>query len=292
MLLIQQPIEELKIPPEVTVGNRKRYSTCTAIAWIDDTKFVTASFNSRKIYLIKVNEDGSHETLDVYKSPYNPDLMDYKDGVIATSDYPFSSPDGHTTIFNIVNDKIVYKKSITLPSTKAHGCKIVDKNTVIITSNSDFNRGCLYIDIDKGKVTHNLSDMKHYPKDVHIEGDRMVVVCAASLPQIGQTTVIRESILYLFDVKTLKRLDEVVFHGQTDSLTMEGHHVFVTIQGDDTVAGFTLMDDKLTYIGRAGGFNFPHGIDALNGKIAVTNYGDNTIRIFTKDELLQKIQAS
>lgn len=291
MLVIQQPLNELTIAPEVTVGNRKRFSTATAVAWINDGLLVSAAFNSRKIYLIKLEEDGSYQTLDSLKFSYNPDLMDYKNGVIATSDYPFSDPHGHTSIFNIVDNKIVHRKSITIPNTKSHGCKILDDNTVIITSNSDHNKGCMFIDIETGKVKKLFTDMKHYPKDVHIQGNRMVVVCAASLPQIGQTTVIRESILYLFELDTLKKLDEVTFHGQTDSLTMENNHVFVTIQGDDTVAGFTLIDDKLTYIGRAGGFNFPHGIDAYNGKVAVTNYGDNTIRIFTTSELLDKIVA-
>lgn len=291
MLTIQQPLNELSIPPEVTVGNRKRYSTSTGVAWIDDNKFITAAFNSRKIYLIQLSDNG-FTTLDVYKAPYNPDLLDYKNGMLATSDYPFSDRDGHTSIFNIVDDKIIYRKSINLPNTKAHGCKILDENTVIITSNSDHNKGCLFIDVEKGAVIKNFTEMQHYPKDVHIDGDRMMVVCAKSLPQIGKTTVIGESILYLFNLKTFEKLDEIVFHGQTDSITMEGSHVFITIQGDDTVAGFTLIDDKLSYIGRAGGFNFPHGIDAYNGKVAVTNYGDNTIRIFTTSELLEKIVAS
>ena len=144
MLLIQQPTKELSIPPEVTVGNRKRYSTATAVAWIDDNKLVSAAFNSRKIYLIELKDDGEHQILDVITTPYNPDLMDYRNGVIATSDYPFSDRDGHTSIFDVVNDKIVYRKSITLPNTKAHGCKLLDDNTVIITSNSDHNKGCLF----------------------------------------------------------------------------------------------------------------------------------------------------
>ena len=292
MFRIEMPRNELNIPPEVTIGNRKRYSTATAVAWIDDNKLVSAAFNSRKIYLIELKDDGEHQILDSIKAPYNPDLLDYKNGVIATSDYPFSDPHGHTSIFDVVDDKLVYRKSITLPNTKAHGCEIVDENTVIITSNSDFNKGCLFVDINKGTVKHNFTNIDHYPKDAYIKDDRLLVLCAKSLPQIGQTTVIGESVLYLFNLSTLERLDEVRFHGQTDSLTMDGNDVFITIQGDDTVAHCTLIDDKLSYIGRAGGFNFPHGIDALNRRIVVTNYGDNTLRIFTKDELLQKTQAS
>jgi hypothetical protein len=292
MFLIEMPRNELTIAPEVTIGNRKRYSTATAVAWINDNKLVAAAFNSRKVYLIELTEDGGSRILDVVKAPYNPDLMDYKDGVIVTSDYPFSDPHGHSSVFDLIDDKLVYRKSVTFPNTKSHGCEIVDDNTVIITSNSDFNKGCLFVDINKGVVKHNLTNMDHYPKDAYIKDDRLLVVCAKSLPQIGQTTVIGESVLYLFDVATLTRLDEVRFHGQTDSLTMDGDDILITIQGDDTVAHCTLVDDKLKYIGRIGGFNFPHGIDALNGRIAITNYGDNTIRIFTKDELLQSLQAS
>jgi len=285
MLLIQQPIEELKIAPEVTVGNRKRYSTATAVAWINDNKLVSAAFNSRNIYLIELKDDGTSQILDVIKAPYNPDLMDYKNGMIVTSDYPYSDQHGHASIFDVVDDKIVYRKSITLPNTKSHGCEIVDDNTVIITSNSDHNKGCLFVDINKGIVKSTLTNMDHYSKDAYIKDDRLLVICAKSLPQIGQTTVIGESVLYLFDLSTLSRISEVRFHGQTDSLTMDGNDVFITIQGDDTVAHCTLMDDVLSYFGRTGGFNFPHGIDALNGKVAVTNYGDNTIRIYNKEEL-------
>ena len=59
MLNIQQPIEELSIPPLVTVGNRDRYSTATAVAFINDNLLVSAAFNSKKIYLIKLLPEGT-----------------------------------------------------------------------------------------------------------------------------------------------------------------------------------------------------------------------------------------
>jgi len=286
MIKIQQPIEELKIAPEVTVGNRTRYSTATAVSFINENLLVSAAFNSKKIYLIELLEDGTHKILDVVKAKNNPDLLDYKDGVILTSDYPFMQPNGHASLYDVVDNKIVFRKQIVLPNTKAHGAEIVDDKTIIITSNSDHNRGVMFIDIESHQVTKNLNDFKHYPKDVFIQGNRMLVVCAESLPQIGKTTVIKESILYLFDLNTLEKLGEVSFHGQTDSLTLSGEDGFITIQGDDTVLHFKLIDDKLSIVKRIGGFNFPHGIDSIGNKVAVTNYGDNTIRIFTIEELI------
>jgi hypothetical protein len=285
MLKIEMPRKELTIPPLVTVGNRNRYSTATAVAFINENLFVSAAFNSKRIYLIEILPDGSHNILDEVRTKHHPDLMDYKDGMILTSDYPYMEPDGHASIYELVDNKIVFKKEIKIVNTKSHGCDIINKDTIIITSNSDHNRGCMFIDVKTGKITKNFNKMQHYPKDVYVSGNRMFVVCAESLPQIGKTTVIKESILYLFDLTTLERLDEVKFHGQTDSLTMLGNDGFITVQGDDTVVHYKVDNDKLSIVKRIGGFNFPHGIDAIGDKLIVTNYGDNTIRVFNLEEL-------
>lgn len=278
------PRKELSIAPEVTVGDRKRYSTATAVAFINENLLVSAAFNSKKLYLIELTENG-HNILQEVKTNHHPDLMKYKDGMILTSDYPYMEPNGHASIYNLVDGKIVFDWEIALINTKAHGCEIVDKDHIIITSNSDHNRGILFINTSNGIIEKNFNDIKHYPKDVCIVGDYLFTVCAASLPQIGKTTVIKESILYVFDKNTLEKIDEITFHGQTDSLVVNGEDGFITIQGDDTVLHFTFINNKLSIVKRIGGFSFPHGISSLENKIAVTNYGDNTIRIFTIDEL-------
>ena len=284
MLRIEMPRKELTIAPEVTIGNRTRFSTATAVAFINENLLVSAAFNSKKIYLIELTENG-HNILQEVKANHSPDLMKYKDGMILTSDYPYMEPNGHASIYNFVNGKIVFKKEIPLINTKAHGCEIIDASTIIITSNSDHNRGILFINADSGEIRKNFNDFKHYPKDVCIVEDLLFAVTSKSLPQIGQTTVIGESILHVFNKNTLEKIDEVTFHGQTDSIVVNGEDGFITIQGDDTVLHFKFVDNKLSIVKRIDGFNFPHGIDCKNGKIAITNYGDNTIRIFTIDEL-------
>jgi hypothetical protein len=285
MLKIEMPRKELTILPLVTIGNRDRYSCATAVAFINENLFVSAAFNSKRIYLIELLPDGSYNILDEVRTNHHPDLMDYKDGIILTSDYPYMEPNGHASIYKLIDNKIVFQKEIKIVNTKSHGCEIINKDTIIITSNSDHNRGCMFIDVEKEKITKNFNMIQHYPKDVFISGNRLFVVCSESLPQIGKTTVIKESILYLFDLTTLEKLDEVKFHGQTDSLTMSGNDGFITVQGDDTVVHYTVDNDKLSIVKRIGGFNFPHGIGAIADKIAITNYGDNTIRIFTLEEL-------
>jgi hypothetical protein len=284
MLKIEMPRKELTIAPEVTVGNRTRYSTATAVAFINENLFVSAAFNSRKLYLVEITSEG-HNILQEVKTKHSPDLMKYKDGVIITSDYPYLEPNGHASLYDFVDGRIVFRKDIPVVNTKVHGCEIVDKDTVIITSNSDHNRGIIFLNVANGAIKQNFNNIKHYPKDVCIVGDVLFTVCAESLPQIGKTTVIKESILYAFNKNTFEKIDEIMFHGQTDSIVVNGEDGFVTIQGDDTVLHFKFVDNKLSIVKRIGGFSFPHGVDYKNNKVAVTNYGDNTIRIFDVDEL-------
>lgn len=282
MITIEMPRKELQIPPEVTIGNRNRYSTATAVAFINENLLVSAAFNSKTIYLIKLTETG-HEILQTVKTRHNPDLMKYKDGVIVTSDYPYMEPNGHASIYDLVDNKIVFRREIPLVNTKAHGCEIVDKDTIIITSNSDHNRGILFLNVANDAnvgVKKHFNNFLHYPKDVCILGDVLFIVTSESLPQIGKTTVIKESILYAFDKNTFEKIDEITFHGQTDSIVIGGEDGYITIQGDDTVLHFKFIDNKLSIVKRIEGFNFPHGIALYGNKLAVTNYGDNTIRIF------------
>jgi hypothetical protein len=34
------------------------------------------------------------------------------------------------------------------------------------------------------------------------------------------------------------------------------------------------------------GFNFPHGISSFGNKVAITNYGDNSVDIYDLEELI------
>ena len=52
------PRIELTIAPEVTIGNRSRFSTATAVAFINENLLLSAAFNNRKLYLIELTENG------------------------------------------------------------------------------------------------------------------------------------------------------------------------------------------------------------------------------------------
>lgn len=90
-------------------------------------------------------------------------------------------------------------------------------------------------------------------------GDVLFIVTSESLPQIGKTTVIKKSIIYAFDKNTFEKIDEITFHGQTDSIVIDGEDGYVTIQGDDTVLHFKFINNKLSIVKRIEGFNFLMG---------------------------------
>ncbi len=279
------PICELILPPKVFCGSRERYSTATAIAFITEKLFITAAFNSKNIYLIQIQDDGSFKTLDTIKAYHHPDIADYKDGVLVLSGYPHNEPSGWAMVYDIVDNKIIHRKDIRLPLTKAHGVEIIDQYGVIITSNSENSRGLMFINIDEGKLLQNFNNFDYYPKDCLIRDNRLLILTSQSLPEVGKSVIIKESVLYLFTLDTLQKVDELRFQGQTDSLTLLGENGFITLQGSDTLLHFTRIQDKLSFIKTIPGFSFPHGIDSISNTVGVTNYGDNSIRIFQLEEL-------
>src|SRR6476620_1892917 len=121
MIKLQQPICELSMPPKVFCGQRERYSTATAIAFITEKLFITAAFNSKNIYLIEIQEDNTFKTLDIVKANHHPDIASYKDGILALSGYPHNEPNGWAMIYEIINNKILHVKDIKLHNTKDHG---------------------------------------------------------------------------------------------------------------------------------------------------------------------------
>lgn len=282
------PEYELSIPPLVTVGNRTRYSTSTAVAFINDNLLVSAVFNNKKLYLIRLLENGGHSIIDEIDTRHCPDIMKYKNGMILTSDFPHGEPHGHASIYDIVDEKISYRKEIRYERNRVHGCEIIDSSNFIITSNPS-NRetdiGIMFTNIEseKSKIYTN---MIPYAKDVALTDSRVIVVCAKSLPALNNSVEIKESMLYLFDRNTMEEIDTITFEGQTDSITINDDNIFITVQSDDCLVHVKLIEDKLSFIKRIDGFNFPHGISSLNNRVAVTNYGDNSIRIFELEELL------
>lgn len=279
------PEYELKMNPKVFCGTRERYSAATDVEFIDDNLLASIAFNSRTLYQIALLPNGLYQIIDQQKVKNAPDTMDYKNGLLVTADFPYQTPHGYASVYEYEHGKFRLKKELQISNTKSHGSTILDNRTIIITSNSDHNRGLLFIDIIDNKITR-FDNLRFYPKDTCIHDGKLFVTCSASLPFIGKEVKVLSSILYAFDLATMEKIDELPFHGQTDSIAFDGEDGFITLQSEDSLLHFKFENNKLGFVKFIGGFSFPHGIDIHNGKVAVTNYGDNTIRVFDKPELI------
>jgi hypothetical protein len=69
------------------------------------------------------------------------------------------------------------------------------------------------------------------------------------------------------------------FIGMPDALAMEGNRAYVTVQDRNCVEVFDFDGERFKQHATIEGFNFPHGCDVLDGFLAVSNYGDNTITL-------------
>lgn len=273
------PYSDLSKFAKVYAGERERWATATACCFIDNKIIIIAEFLNKKLYLIDISDELIiKHTID---TNYYPDLMDYKDGLIATSCRIDSEQQGAISLYEINDNKINFLKNIMFDDLRQlHGVRIIDKNTCIITCTMDGNeRGIFFLDINTEKTTQRFNDFKYYPKDIFLTDNRIFIISSSSRPSALGKVKITDSILYLYSYPELNKIDELQFYGQTDSLCFENEDGFITLQGQDSLLHFQLKNDKLTNKGEIKGFNFPHGCALKNKKLLVTNYGDNSIDI-------------
>lgn len=267
----------------VYAGNRQRYSTATATMFVNETTILVASFLKQTIYLIELTED-SYKIIDSIEIYGNPDLIDYKDGLIVTANFPALACPASLTIMSLNNNKIKLKKNINLPELAPHGVRIIDEKNYVVAS-SDRKNGVFFVNYDTG-ITREFKDFNYNPKDIFILENRLLISSSLSKPSGSDSVVEKDSILYLFDFPDLNKLDELSFFGQTDAIGINGRHGFIALQAQDSLLHFTLENDKLSFIKTIGGFDFPHGVASYNNKVIVTNYGNNSFDVLNLNDLV------
>lgn len=270
----------------IYAGKRKRYATATSVSFVNDNLLICASFLNKEIYLFDIK---LKEIIYKIKSNYYIDLLDYKNNLIVTANLRYKDSPTSVSLFtvDIENKKIIFIKDIILnPSCiEVHGVRIIDKNTIIITCTNDENRGILFYDIKNCKEIKRFNSFKYKPKDIFIDESKNLLYILTTVTSPGFIKFkVKESYICVYEYTTLKLIDQICFIGQTDCLTILEKdfttHGFVTLQDDDSLYHFKFEKNKLEFIDKIYGFNFPHGIASMKNTIAVSNYGDNSIQLF------------
>jgi hypothetical protein len=268
---------------KVWVGNRDRWATATAVNFVDDNLILVATFLEKKIRLIDISN--GFEVIFEIGTKYYPDLMDYKDGIILTSERTSGEKFGSIGQYYLKFNKILYYQNIDFKDHKQiHGVRL-SNNNAWFTETHD-KRGIHSLNLEK-----SFNKFEYYPKDVYfIRQDRILVCSSNTRPQAGGKFTIGESYLYLFSYPDFKEIDKFKFKGQTDCICYENENGFITLQGSDSLQHFTLKDDKLENKGEIKkDFDFPHGCAIRNDTVCITNYGDNSLNVYNINELINNV---
>jgi hypothetical protein len=265
-------------------GKEQRKATATDVIYISENRLIASSLLGKKLYLVNVDGEDLNIIDEISTDGYI-DLMDYKDEMIVASNASGDGLEGSVSIFKIINDKITPIKTIyTSKKVRFHGCLIIDDKNVIIGSNDERTPGLYFLNIETEEFYNTIKfDLR--VKDLCFNDDKLLVVASKTSPGGGKVNV-TDSILYLYDFKSMKLLNKLVFKGQCDALCMVGNDGFIALQCEHSLVHFKLQDSNLEYIKLIGGFNFPHGVETKFGKVLVTNYGDNSIDILPLSDLI------
>lgn len=261
---------------KVYVGDQCRYATATACACIGKERLITAQFLNKTLYIHNVNDD--YKIKSSQKIDYYPDLIDYKDGICISANFPtLGIKNGSLIVYRIEEESIEFVKHIDLGSKKTHGCRIIDSQRALVTSTAE-NKCIAYVNLENGRVISEFADFEYFPKDIYLVDDDIYISSSESRPARSPVKILRSK-LYIYSKDFKHKKAELDFYGQTDALAISGNDIFITLQGQHTVAHFKREKDSLEYVGDISGYSFPHGISSDGVSLYVTNYGDNTVDV-------------
>ena len=284
---------------EMYIKDKKRLATVTSIVFLDDKHFVAASLAGAKLYLYHI---------DYHKNEYQllsecdtiasddltiTDLIDYdgKDTLVVSN-----FRDGSQYLYKINDNKIKHYKY--LPKTcdfyqTCHGIKFypIDKNIICATGNRKFVVN--FIDTIINEIIYQISYEDGYnPKDMAFINQNRILVLYTNSKVLGHTVDDEyTSRIVLFEInidqkfhKILDKCDIPNSHG--DCIIYHKGFGFSTNQLANEVNIVYVKDDKVENYKTLYDYDMPHGVavEEKNNLLAVTNYGDNTIRIMEMPE--------
>lgn len=267
-------------------GTETRLATATSVSFVNYNKILVPSLLGKMLYLIDITNNEFKIINQLYTGVYS-DLIDYRNGIIISANaLSPNHPDGIVSVYSLINDNISFIKDFKIKDKlRIHGCRFLDDSNILVASNDKNDSGLYFLNINNGQITKYVKfDLK--VKDVYILDDKLFVVTSESAPTKKDKYIDKNSILYLYKLSTMEKLDELVFEGQADSICVINNNGLVTVQGKHSLFQFEVVFDKLINKKYISGFNFPHGISYMNDRVIVTNYGDNSIDIYDMEELI------
>lgn len=284
-------------PHLATVKDRVRSSGLTSVRFIDDELLVAADFASKKAYLVRIfgaemTIVDAHDTILADGTAVETDLIDYRDGEFIVSNFY----QGTFSRFDIVDQRIRFKAEVaTGGPPNMHGLRYVPgyPNLVWLTWCNNKQPCHAIMDMVSGKVLHRF-DTDQQCQDVAFTNGHAVVFARTDHISKGEKVLApdsRKNIMfataYVYRLPDNLEVDPPV---QVSRWRGEGHldaskedaegRILCANQYLDRIDIFDVSKDgKLSLNGVISGFSLPHGLDIRANRLAITNYGDQTLRV-------------
>lgn len=280
---------------ELYLNDRKRLATSTSANFINNDLIIIGSLVAMKLYLYKidlVNETYNlmHEIDTTFKNEIvSTDLASHLDNVVIVSNFY----KGSQTIYKIIDNKITHFKDIKQNIFKhrqfCHGVNFYNEN-IIMSTLIRIPYRIDFTDLEGNLIYHIKCGSEFKPKDVcNIKENKNRIIAFFTKSEIMEdiTNMIEySSRIKLFEIDLEKRNHKMINYidiknSHADCVRYYRGVIFLSNQLNDTIDILYLDNDKIKYVTKLNGFNMPHGFDIdINGElIAVSNYGDNTVKI-------------
>lgn len=268
------------------VGDRPRYATATSVRLLDARSLVCSSLLARKIYLIRFDLGfGSYAVVDDMStscsgSPTETDLCDADGrGRVVMS----NCEGGSMSLYCVAGAKISHERDLftSLHGNYCHGARFCGPNVIVATTLRD-PRGAHFYDVQTMqrllyvKTEHLLKDICFLP------GNRAVLVTTDSSALLEKSDACSPSELQLIEYDLTRETSTIVDRQlcearQLDSVALYEDRLYVV----DSYGGRVLVVDARTLrqVDQIDGYDFPHGVDARYGILAVACYGTNSIHV-------------
>lgn len=285
---LQIQLENLQRPEwrPLHVGDRPRYATATSVRFLDARTLVCCSLLARKIYLIRFDlAFGSHTVIDCADTVYGgnsteTDLCDTDNsGRVITS----NCEGGNMSLYRVVGDKIYHERDLCtdLPGNFCHGARFCGAGVVVATELRSPRGVHFYDALTMRRLLY--VETERFPKDVcFLSGSRALLITTdgSPTPEKAGSGGVSELVLVEYDLARgtsaviARQLSDA---HQLDSAASYGGRLYVV----DSHGGRILVMDARTLrlIDQLMGYDFPHGVDARHGVLAVACYGTNSIHV-------------
>ncbi len=283
-------------PHLVTIKDKTRNSGLTSVNFVDDTRMICADFNDKLIYLT-VLKNGALEIINTHPtvisdgSCVQTDLIDFQDNLIVVSNFY----QGSVGIYRLTDNEISFEQELDLNNYKGlHGVRFIPGHPGLLwlAYCGAKNKCHQIVDWQSKTVIHQI-DTDQQCQDIAFINGYAVVFARTDHIKVGTASARILSkqwwmfaTAYVYKVPEDLRLTEPVFisrwkgKGHLDACKAYDGEIYAANQYLDRVDVFSLSDDGRLSLSRSiEGMGMPHGLDVRNNKLAVTNYGDQTLRI-------------